>query len=984
MKRISMLFSIVLMSVAMMAQTLNVVQGNVTYAFPASQCGDMNYSDGQTCTIINKVFTLSEVDNMYIDNNTVTDNTVEVTYEGTTAKVRVAGNIAQYITPTISGAHVNIDQGGGVSDETGEITYTLSGSSDDGEFYMTGSYKATIELNGLTLKNTTPVYSGAAINIMDGKRVALSVKKDTENTLTDAASGDQKSALYCKGHLELKGKGTLNVYGMLAHAIKSAEYMQMKNCTINVKQAVKDGISCDEYFLVESGVLNISGVGDDAIQVDIDGTTSTGEVTDHEGEDSGNVYIKDGTLTLNVTADGGKGIKAAGDVKISGGSITVTQTGNIVTEENDISYPTSIKADGNIVITGGNININNTANGGKGMSADGTIDIDETNATTTIDIKANGVGGTAETSGSSSSTEPTSSYKVYVSIPTSGGGGGNPWGGGGGSNAWTSVYLYKSDGTLVQKLTNTVSRSSGYSTVTFYYYDFKASDSGTYYFKSDNYTSRNTTYTIKSGTFSGPTSGTDMYYSISNSYTTSGTTRTYSLSNVTNTYGGTTDISEDNGTAYNAAGIKADGNLTIGGGTITIANSGAMSKSIKSKATVTINGGNITLKPSGAVQVINSDASYSSGIKTVDFIQNNGKLTITATGTASRGISATNITTNGGTIDITNTGAGQTGSNDNYTAKGMKADTNIALNAGIITITMSGTGGKGIKSSGTYTQGLSDGTGPILTVSTSGNTLGSGSSGGGGWGPGGGMGGSSGSSAKAIKVQGAITIYGGETTVNTKTDGAEGLESKTSIDFKGGKHYFACYDDCINSSGPIYFNGGVTVCYSNGNDAIDSNYGRTGAITIGNGTVFSYTSKGSPEEGFDCDNNSYIQITGTGIGISAGGSQGGGGGWGGSSSGSTISNAKQGYSFVTSSIGYTAGRYYTLADASGNNLVTYSFEASCNSTLSLITATGMVKGSSYTIKYNNTAPTDAKTAWHGIYLGSSHKGTTSVTSFTAN
>ncbi|MBQ1583300.1 MAG: hypothetical protein II107_12685, partial [Prevotella sp.] len=160
--------------------------------------------------------------------------------------------------------------------------------------------------------------------------------------------------------------------------------------------------------------------------------------------------------------------------------------------------------------------------------------------------------------------------------------------------------------------------------------------------------------------------------------------------------------------------------------------------------------------------------------------------------------------------------------------------------------------------------------------------------------------------------------------------------------------------------------------------------GRTGAITIGNGTVFSYTSKGSPEEGFDCDNNSYIQITGTGIGISAGGSQGGGGGWGGSSSGSTISNAKQGYSFVTSSISYTAGRYYTLADASGNNLVTYSFEASCNSTLSLITATGMVKGSSYTIKYNNTAPTDAKTAWHGIYLGSSHKGTTSVTSFSAN
>ena len=201
-----------------------------------------------------------------------------------------------------------------------------------------------------------------------------------------------------------------------------------------------------------------------------------------------------------------------------------------------------------------------------------------------------------------------------------------------------------------------------------------------------------------------------------------------------------------------------------------------------------------------------------------------------------------------------------------------------------------------------------------------------------------------------------------------------------SIYFEGGKHYFACYDDCINSSGCIYFNGGVTVCYSNGNDAIDSNAGRTGAITIGNGNVFAYTTKGSPEEGFDCDNNSYIQITGTGIGISAGGSQ--GGGWGGST-GNTISNAKQGYAFVTSTLSYTSGRYYTLSDASGNNLVTYSFPASVSSNLALFTATGMVKGSTYYVKYSTTAPTNATTAWHGLYLGSTATGSTQLTSFTA-
>ena len=230
-------------------------------------------------------------------------------------------------------------------------------------------------------------------------------------------------------------------------------------------------------------------------------------------------------------------------------------------------------------------------------------------------------------------------------------------------------------------------------------------------------------------------------------------------------------------------------------------------------------------------------------------------------------------------------------------------------------------------------------------------------------------------------MQGAVTISGGETEVYTSTDGAEGLESKTSITIAGGKHYFKCYDDCINSSGKIFFNGGVTVCYSNGNDAVDSNAGTTGAITIGNGIAFAYTTRGNPEEGFDCDNNSYIQITGTGIGISAGGNQ--GGGWGGSSSGNTISNAKQGYAFVTSTISYQPNNYYTLADTSGNNLVTYSFEASCSSSLALFTATGMVKGSDYKVKSSSTEPTGATTAWHGLYLGSSAEGTTDVTSFTA-
>lgn len=726
MKRAAILLVAAVATVVAMAQTLNVEVGGVTYQIPAGQAGEMVYADGTSVTILNKVYAIDDITRMYIDDAEVVGNTVSVAYDGTTAAVTVAGNIAQYITPTVNGAHVTLVQSNDVGDDTcGEITYSLSGTSTDGSLTLEGSYKTTVELRGLTLTNP----SGAALNILNGKRIEISVKNETTNTLTDGTGGEQKAALYVKGHAEFKGKGTLNVYGKTAHAIFSKEYMQMKNCTINVLSAVKDGINCNEYFLLESGTLNISGVGDDGIQSSLDGTESTGETTDHDSEDTGNIYVEDGTLTITTTAAGAKALKSDGLVRVNGGTLTLNASGSIDTSDS-------------------------------------------------------------------------------------------------------------------------------------------------------------------------------------------------------------------------------------------------------------------------------SDPSYVAAIKGESFVQNNGDITITVKGVAGRGVAADSITTNGGSLTITNSATPQTVSSDVKGAKGLKG-LNIALNAGTISITVSGNAAKAIRAgdgtqsssggggwgggggrpgggggpgggmgggsswtniTGSYSQGLADGTGPTLTVNCTGSA-------------------SSSSSAKAIKAICAIYLYGGQTEVNTKTSGAEGLESKTAIYIEGGKHYFQCYDDCINSAGKIFFNGGITVCYSNGNDAVDSNAGTTGAITIGNGVVFAYSTKGSPEEGFDCDNNSYIQITGTGIGITAGGNQGGGGGFGGSSS--SISNAKQGYVLLTNSISYSPSRFYTLSDASGTNLATYQFAAACSSSLSLFTATGMVKGSTYNIKYSTSAPTDATTNWHGIYLGSTASGTTSVTSFTA-
>ncbi len=299
---------------------------------------------------------------------------VTVVYANDTATVTADNTASQYLTITQLGAHVSIVQS---SDLATEITYTLSGTSTDGEFYMSGSYKATVELGGLTLTNATPVYSGAAVHIQNGKRIKVKVITGTTNSLVDAVGGSQKGCLYIKGHAEFAQQGTLNVVGNVKHAIKAGEYITLKNATLNITSAVGDGISCNQFFLMESGSVLINGTGDDGIQCDLDGTESTGETADHEDEDSGNIYIEGGTININCAAIAAKGIKAAGDMNISGGDITVATSGKGMWDTDDLETKAAcgLSADGNMNISGGTLNLTSTGSGGKGMKCDSVLTI---------------------------------------------------------------------------------------------------------------------------------------------------------------------------------------------------------------------------------------------------------------------------------------------------------------------------------------------------------------------------------------------------------------------------------------------------------------------------------------------------------------------------------------------------------------------------------------------------------------------------------
>ena len=382
-KTIGLVISGLAISGLLTAQTLNVQVGNVRYMFPAAQTAQMPYENGSTLTVMGKVFNLSEIDSMFVDETAVTDNTVQVAYSDESADITVAGNIARLLTITQTGAHVSIIQSADVAEE---ITYTLSGTSSDGGFYNDGAFKATVELNNLNLTNVSAVYSGAAVHIQNSKRIKVKPLNGTTNTLVDAANGKQKGCLYIKGHAEFAQKGTLNVTGNVKHGIKAGEYFQIKNSTINVLGAVGDGINCEQFFLMESGTITINNVADDGLQCDIEDTTvgSTGETVDHEEEDSGNIYISGGSLTMNITGVACKGIKSEGNIAISGGEFTITTSGIGMwdTEDLETKAAACISSDANITISGGTLNLTSTGSGGKGLKCDSLLTI--TGGTMTI------------------------------------------------------------------------------------------------------------------------------------------------------------------------------------------------------------------------------------------------------------------------------------------------------------------------------------------------------------------------------------------------------------------------------------------------------------------------------------------------------------------------------------------------------------------------------------------------------------------------
>jgi hypothetical protein len=194
----------------------------------------------------------------------------------------------------------------------------------------------------------------------------MKMMKGTTNSFEDNAMNTSKGAVYVKGHLEVKGKGTLNVTGKSSHALKVGEYCQFKSSTgdVNILSAVSDGIHCgdgsklaedyeDNRLIVNGGNITVSNCKSDCIDCD----------------DYGTAIINGGTINLNVSQSDGTGLKADSIVYMNGGTINLNVTGNI---SEGIRYCYAGYFDG------GSINGSITGKGARGFKAKKTTSATDT------------------------------------------------------------------------------------------------------------------------------------------------------------------------------------------------------------------------------------------------------------------------------------------------------------------------------------------------------------------------------------------------------------------------------------------------------------------------------------------------------------------------------------------------------------------------------------------------------------------------------
>lgn len=364
----------------------------VTATFAGCSNSDTQTADEATVKISSSS-TSSNADDSSTDDEMFTARDKEIGYDESECETITLSDNAS----TSSLKSVKID--GNTITVSEEGTYIVSGTLSDGQIIIDGdkSEKIRLILDGVTINSN----AGAPIYVKQTDKLFITLAESSKNVLTNnkqfTADGDNNvdAVIFSKDDITLNGNGSLEITTNCGHGIVSKDDLKITSGTYSITSSShaldgkdsmriasgtftlnsdKDGINSENaddtslgFIYIAGGTFRITSDGDgmDASAyltiLDCNATIkSGGGASNAEKKQEEFGRMEDASSSTDSDTASAKGIKAGGNLTISGGTLSLDCADDAVHSNADIS------------ISNGNLTI---ATGDDGIHADSSLKI---------------------------------------------------------------------------------------------------------------------------------------------------------------------------------------------------------------------------------------------------------------------------------------------------------------------------------------------------------------------------------------------------------------------------------------------------------------------------------------------------------------------------------------------------------------------------------------------------------------------------------
>lgn len=328
--------------------------------------------------------------------------TVKIAYSGTSATVTIPEDISEYVTCTSGTSSNVVLTNTNTTDEYAYAvsgSSTAGSLTIAADYKMTVKLNGVLLTS--TTGAAIDLQCGKRIDLILGdgttNTLADATSGEQKGCLTTKGhlelsgagtlnvTGNLNHAIRAKEYMLVKKTtGTINILKSNGDAIHVGQYFQMNGGTINIDgNTSNDGIQVEYKTDDNDVVIPLTEDADNTSSIIIKGGTFN--ITMDGNEDTkafkadGDINVSGGTFVINANSNGSRGFQTDKNMTISqaDGTTTmiITAAGGKCTIDSHKADPhkcMGIKVDGNLNISGGTVTVYNTGNKAKGIKIGGT------------------------------------------------------------------------------------------------------------------------------------------------------------------------------------------------------------------------------------------------------------------------------------------------------------------------------------------------------------------------------------------------------------------------------------------------------------------------------------------------------------------------------------------------------------------------------------------------------------------------------------